>query len=1073
MKTTRRRLAALLLVVAMLLSFMIPTYAGDYWWSEYMANPEEDITAPGVDENGQVTASGGYILLTSDCHSETFLVKDILEYANGLVQEETGDADAYVGLFAFGGDYADSAFPQDTMTILKHAIEDNSPNTVAVYTKGNHEGDADDEAFKAATGMSRIGETAISADGLYYLYSFGMTENQSFTAEDIAALDEYLATHNDKPVFVISHFPIHYLNTMRSTYDETGASGSEVLINVLNKYPQVIFTWGHNHSEADPSYGTVRLPGEIIQYGPDQSNSTEITFTYLSAGGLRSGVNDTNGVLIKVNEDGSVNFRFIDLNTYKLEETVYYDLLEAEFYAEAAGEIEISGEATRGAMDEGYDAVIGAAQVIVAGPKVGQALETEAVEYSDRFDVESIAWSVDGEAVAADAKYDFDTAYTVEVVLEALEGYTFSEDPAFFKTSGVNPEYDGPMGDEYDVGGTVVERVDDDTAVLKYTFAATAAGMEEPAPAATEILDGHAYVLAAADPTIGVSVAYRYVYEPTARGQNYKPRLNDSVVIDGKLASIPDEYEVYVAAKDDSGYILWSAASLMDDSNGENGLTTVSVLHFLYRGGDYEASTSIGDAAPFSNWNVDEEGRPYLNMDGNVIYPTTTGNAVLATADPAECNMRLYDLGEADVAEEYLVVANVDQPVAGAAAPAEVNGNAVTWEPADETFKAGVAYTATIQVELDAPLSKPAAVLARVNGLDATAEVSEDGKTVTITKEFAKTLVPQTALDVTAVKAEALEAGKSYVFVAEGKAITSQSTDGLYLDTTEVTATEAGIEGVTKEMIFTLEDAGDGDFYIKGSEGYLIGKTGADMFSTWGITTTSEPGMKVNYSDGDLLVKSTGVQGPFGPGPGGANYTPNYVYIYNGKVNNAEFNEYTGFEIYEVAAPFADVAFDAYYFNSVVWAAEEEITSGTGGGKFSPEKELTRAEIVTLLYRAAGSPEVTGEIEFVDVAADAWYADAVIWAVEKGITQGTSAGKFSPDAKCSRSQIVTFLYRAVGAPAVDGELTFSDVSEDAWYANAVIWAVEKGITKGTGTNKFSPEDICDRAQAVTFLFRAQ
>ena len=167
---------------------------------------------------------------------------------------------------------------------------------------------------------------------------------------------------------------------------------------------------------------------------------------------------------------------------------------------------------------------------------------------------------------------------------------------------------------------------------------------------------------------------------------------------------------------------------------------------------------------------------------------------------------------------------------------------------------------------------------------------------------------------------------------------------------------------------------------------------------------------------------------------------------------------------------FADVSTDAYYYEAVKWAAKKGITGGTGDGTFNPNGSCTRAHIVTFLWRAAGSPEPKSTVSFADVPADSYYAKAVAWAVENGITLGTGDGTFSPNATCTRAQSVTFLYRALGtAPTtVNG---FTDVAADAFYADAVAWAVESGVTNGTTDSTFSPNNGCTRAQIVTFLYR--
>ena len=169
--------------------------------------------------------------------------------------------------------------------------------------------------------------------------------------------------------------------------------------------------------------------------------------------------------------------------------------------------------------------------------------------------------------------------------------------------------------------------------------------------------------------------------------------------------------------------------------------------------------------------------------------------------------------------------------------------------------------------------------------------------------------------------------------------------------------------------------------------------------------------------------------------------------------------------------PFTDIPSGAYYENAVIWAADKGITGGTSATTFSPNGICTRAQAVTFLWRAAGSPAPKSMNSFVDVPADAYYAKAVAWAVENGITSGTGGGKFSPNATCTRAQIVTFLYRAAGSPAVSGGSVFSDVKAGAYYADAVTWAANKGITGGIGNGLFGSDNNCTRAQIVTFLYR--
>ena len=171
--------------------------------------------------------------------------------------------------------------------------------------------------------------------------------------------------------------------------------------------------------------------------------------------------------------------------------------------------------------------------------------------------------------------------------------------------------------------------------------------------------------------------------------------------------------------------------------------------------------------------------------------------------------------------------------------------------------------------------------------------------------------------------------------------------------------------------------------------------------------------------------------------------------------------------------PFYDVSKSAYYYDAVKWAVEQGITSGTSATTFAPDMTCTRAQVVTFLWRANGSPAPkTASNPFVDVAAGSYYYDAVLWAVEQGITSGTSATTFAPDMSCTRAQVATFLWRAEGSPAASGSNPFVDVVNGAYYADAVLWAAQNGVTSGTSVTTFAPDMVCTRAQIVTFLYRA-
>ena len=242
-----------------------------------------------------------------------------------------------------------------------------------------------------------------------------------------------------------------------------------------------------------------------------------------------------------------------------------------------------------------------------------------------------------------------------------------------------------------------------------------------------------------------------------------------------------------------------------------------------------------------------------------------------------------------------------------------------------------------------------------------------------------------------------------------------------------------------------------------------ISSTSAKRGSTVTITVTPDAGyvldeLTVTDKDGKelSLTKKSDTEYTFVMPAGKVEITPSFV-------KQAE----------EPSRVFVDVKTGDYFYDAVQWAVGKGITNGTSAETFSPEDPCTRAQIVTFLWRAAGSPVVNYAMDLSDVAGDAYYAEAVRWALSEGITTGTSDHTFSPDAVCTREQAVTFLWRAAGSPAVSGESAFEDVGADAYYARAVAWAAQNGVTNGISQTLFGIGSDCTRAQIVTFLYRAQ
>lgn len=327
-----------------------------------------------------------------------------------------------------------------------------------------------------------------------------------------------------------------------------------------------------------------------------------------------------------------------------------------------------------------------------------------------------------------------------------------------------------------------------------------------------------------------------------------------------------------------------------------------------------------------------------------------------------------------------------------------------------------------------------------------------------------------TKVDEALAKANALNKNSYQDFSAVEKAIADVVRDKNITEQSEVDAMAKAIEDAIAELVKKPSSSSSSrpSYSIttpdKTENGSVnISSTSAKRGSTVTITVTPDAGYvldKLTVTDKDgkdvALTKKSDTEYTFVMPAGKVEITPSFV-------KQAE----------EPSRAFVDVKTGDYFYDAVLWAVEKGITNGTSAETFSPEDPCTRAQIVTFLWRAAGSPVVNYAMDLSDVAGDAYYAEAVRWALSEGVTTGTSADQFSPDATCTREQAVTFLYRAAGSPAVSGESAFEDVGADAYYARAVAWAAQNGVTNGISQALFGTGSDCTRAQIVTFLYRAQ
>ena len=282
----------------------------------------------------------------------------------------------------------------------------------------------------------------------------------------------------------------------------------------------------------------------------------------------------------------------------------------------------------------------------------------------------------------------------------------------------------------------------------------------------------------------------------------------------------------------------------------------------------------------------------------------------------------------------------------------------------------------------------------------------------------------------------------------------------------------SGKNGGTVTLNMTDQQA-EGDIFVDGISTLAMSLTGGSVYTGAVNTDGTARQLEMTLSADSVWVLTgdsilTGLTNA--DGTNGNIYLNGHTLTVNGKTVTGNSGSYAPAQEGAVTA-FRDVAKTAYYYEAVLWAVQNGVTYGTSASTFSPDATCTRAQAVTFLWRAAGEPEVSGSHSFTDVKTGSYYEKAVIWAAQNGITSGTTATTFSPNDNCTRAQIVTFLWRAAGEPEVSGSHPFTDVKTSAYYEKPVVWAVAKGVTSGTTTTTFSPTDTCTRSQIVTFLYR--
>ena len=483
---------------------------------------------------------------------------------------------------------------------------------------------------------------------------------------------------------------------------------------------------------------------------------------------------------------------------------------------------------------------------------------------------------------------------------------------------------------------------------------------------------------------------------------------------------------------------------------------------------------------------------PHVESSKITVTPAGIGTEGTWKTECVDCGKQMNTGTIPALTAISAVNVTVTAPVKGAApedamtvAGSPYSVAATDWEPiVSSTFAGGTKYTVKVSLETIGNNRFTNATAFQINGKTATV-VTKSGEDAVITLTFDATEGTPAATEYTvkfdgnggkASKDEMTTNNQKLAKLPDATRSGSYSFDGWYTE-------KNGGTKITTSTVFDKDTTVYAHWTYTGS----TGGGGGGGVTTYPITVKSAKNGDVTASH-KTASKGTAVTLTVAPDKG---YVLDTLTVLDGKDKEIKLTEKNGKFTFTMPAskvtveamfkasaptgknPFIDVPAGSYYEDAVIWAVDKGITTGTSATTFNPNGICTRAQAVTFLWRAAGSPAPkTKVMPFADVKAGSYYYDAVLWAVEQGITKGTSDTMFSPDATCTRAQIVTFLWRANGSPAVSGNSAFTDVASDAYYAAAVTWAEKNGITGGIGGGLFGSNNNCTRAQIVTFIYRS-
>ena len=1069
---------------------------GEYTFSNVSANATIAATFKAQPSVGPVSTDS-HIGFTSDVHNN---INNLENWLTGVQNALNPDLEYMV----YGGDYCQSGSSNIShYNSVVSTTESKVGANKGIYTSGNHEYEKNQNTTLDYTfsKMTRIGEAADEDNyNIYCMGAAGWYDGiGTYPESDIETLEAYLqSAPKDEPIFIIAHFPLHYYN---SGWVNRTITNADKVIDLLNGYPNVIFLWGHNHSQGDSHYGEILEDGASISYASGQSKV--IQFTYASAGAMNGDRSPYYGVVATVSQDG---------------EDVTLTYYGANGTAGKSEKIEMNGTAVENPGQEnppssGDGTTPKGAFMIRSGnnvltTRVGTGYTNTGSSNSQKYNYSGF----EGTTYTSSMTITNDLLWVSE---DAGSGWFYLKNVA----SGqyLNGSYTSNSTGGYDGALTVGERNDKwtwDGKLLKsynassghttgdkfLTYgnssgnAASIFSVRSESNAAditfdvknasgdtTTAVTGVTLNKTSTTLAVGASETLTATVAPdNATNKNVtwtSSNNNVATVNDGVVTAVAAGTATITVTTEDGGKTATCRVTV--NPVAVTGVTLNKTTTTLLVGATESLTATVApEIATNKNVTWSSSNTAVATVSNGVVTGVSVGTATITVttedgSKTAECTITVTYAPATSITisgNNSLVVGGATSQLTATVAPAGAN-QAVTWSSGSTSVATVNATTGVVTA-----VAPGTAVITATSAADSTVKA-----TYTVTVTAAPILVTGVTLNETTLTL-AIGATATLIPTIAPADATNQnvtwSTNADTIATVDSTGKVTAVKEGTATITVTTEDGGKtatctvtvvkaipvaGVTLNKSAVELLVG---ASQTLTASVAPAEATNKNLTWASTDSTVATVDATGKITALKAG--YALISVTTEDGSFTDTCLVAVTGI----LNNPFVDVKSSDYFYNPVLWAVQNGITTGTSAITFSPDATCTRAQTVTFLWRAAGSPDPQSYTNpFSDVKASDYYYKAVLWAVENGITKGTSATTFSPDATVTRGQTVTFLWRAENEPNVFGVNPFTDVKSGAFYYTAVMWAVQNEITNGVTATTFGPDSGCTRGQIVTFLYR--